>query len=132
MLQALYSRLRSAPGVTAAVLLLLAIAILFWRSEPRPSRHVARLANVQAKLDDGTCEFTADVELSDAWGRLAFGMRESAVRSTLAAVVRSKSRYMVGTSTAREALRHEMLAAVNGVIGSGRATAVRLPKFELL
>jgi flagellar basal body-associated protein FliL len=132
MLQALYSRVRSAPGVTAALLLLLVIAVVFWRSEPRPTTHVARLKNLQAKLNDGDCEFTADIELSGTLGRVAFGMRETTVRSTLVALMRSKSRYMVRTSTARESLRYEMLAAVNGVIGSGRATAVRLPRFEVL
>jgi len=39
---------------------------------------------------------------------------------------------MAGTSTARESLRYQMLSAVNSLIGSGRATAVRLPKFEVL
>ena len=132
MLHALLSRVRSAPGVTAAVLVLIALAFAFWRSDARPTTHVARLDNVQAKLNDGECEFTADVELTGRWGRFAFGMRESTVRSTLVALLRTKSRYMVRTRTARESLRHEMLAAVNGVLGPGRATAVRLAKFEIL
>jgi len=39
---------------------------------------------------------------------------------------------MVSTSTAREALRHQMVSAGNGVIGSGRATEIRFTEFELL
>jgi hypothetical protein len=132
MLQALLSRVRSAPGLSAALLLLVVVGVVYWRPESRPTTHVVRLSNLQAKLGDGECEFTADVDLSGRWGRIAFGMRESTVRSRLVALLRSKSRYMVRTSVARESLRVEMLDAVNGIIGSGRATAVRLPKFDVL
>lgn len=132
MLRALLTRVRAEPGVTAAVVVLLAVAVGFWRADSRPTRHVAQLANVQAKLNDGECEFTADIDISGRWGRYAFGMRETTVRSSLVALLRTKSRYMVRTTTARESLRVEMLATVNRIIGTGRATAVRLPKFEIL
>ncbi len=133
MLHAVLSKVRSAPGVTAALLVLIAIIVGFWRYDARgsASSHVARLAKVQAPLYDGACEFSADIVLSDRWGRLVFGLRENSVRTALVGLMRTKSRYMVGTSTAREALRFEMLSSVNRVIGSGRATAVRLVQFEL-
>lgn len=118
--------------MTAAVATLLVLAIVFWRADKAPTPHVARLANVQARLNDGDCEFTADIELSGRWGRFAFGMRESTVRSTLVALLRSKSRYMVRTPTGRESLRHEMLTEVNRIVGPGSVTAVRLAKFEVM
>lgn len=118
--------------MSSALAALLVVAVVFWRQESRPAPQVARLSKLQAKLNDGECEFSADIELESRWARFSFGMRESSVRSALIDVLRSKSRYMVSSSTAREALRHEMLGAVNGVIGDGRATDLRLPTFDLL
>ena len=119
--------------MVSAVLFLVVLTVAFWRQESsRPVTQVARLARMQAKLNDGECERSADVQLAGRWARFSFGMRESSVRSALIDVLRSKSRYMVSSSTARESLRHEMLGAVNGVIGQGRATDLRLPLFDLL
>lgn len=127
------SRVRSAPAVSSAVVVLVVLTIAFWRQESsRPATQVARLPRMQAKLNDGECEFSAEVELAGRWARFSFGMRESSVRSALIDVLRTKSRYMVSSSTAREALRHEMLGAVNGVIGQGCATNLRLPLFDLM
>lgn len=133
MLHAVLSKVRSAPGVIAILVVLIGVTIAFWRHEPsgRVSSHVAQIKKVQAQLYDGECEFSADVVLTGRWGRVVFGLRENSVRSALAELLRTKSRYMVSTSTAREALRFEMLSSVNRVIGSGRATAVRLAQFEL-
>lgn len=132
MRRTVLSRFRSAPGVVSAVLLLLAVTVAFWRQEARHATEIARLTKIQAKLNDGECEFSADIELEGRWARFAFGMRENTVRSALVAVLRSKSRYMVSSTTAREALRLEMLGAVNGILGPGRATDLRFPLFELL
>jgi flagellar basal body-associated protein FliL len=132
MRRTVLSRFRSAPLVSSALVTLLVVAVAFWRHEGRPPTQVARLSNLQAKLNDGECEFSADIELAGRWARFSFGMRESSVRSALIDVLRSKSRYMVSSRTAREALRNEMLGAVNGVIGDGRATDLRLPLFDLL
>jgi hypothetical protein len=124
--------IRSAPGVTAAVVLLVLLAAAYWRADTRPSTPVARLANLQATLRDGAeCRFSADVVLTGRWARFAFDFRESAIRGALVEVVGTRSRYMVNTGPARESLRSEMLRAVNGVIGRGRAASVRLPEFEL-
>lgn len=117
----------------SAVLVLVVLTVAFWRQETgRPVTQVARLANMQAKLNDGECEFSADIQLTGRWARFSFGMRESSVRSALIEVLRSKSRYMVSSGTARESLRHEMLGAVNDVLGKGRATDLRLPRFDLM
>jgi hypothetical protein len=133
MRRAVLSRFRSAPGVSAIVLLLLGTMVLFWRPDRHRVREVVKLVSLQARLNDGVhCEFSADIELASRWGRVAFGMRENTVRSMLIGIVRSKSRYMVNNTTSRESLRHEMLVAVNGLIGAGNATAVSLPQFELL
>lgn len=119
--------------MSLVVVLLLTVMVVFWRQDRHPVREVVKLTMLQAKLNDGVqCEFTADIELASRWGRFAFGLRENTVRAMLIDIVRAKSRYMVSTSTARESLRHEMLTAVNGVMGRGSATAVRLPQFELL
>jgi hypothetical protein len=119
--------------VSAVVLLLLAVMVAFWRPDTHRAREVVKLASLQARLNDGVhCEFSADIEIASRWGRFAFGMRENTVRSMLIGIVRSKSRYMVNTTTSRESLRHEMLVAVNGLIGAGNATAVWLPQFEFL
>jgi hypothetical protein len=123
-----------APIVTASLLVLLAIAIGFWghRATGSHPEQIAQIARTRAKLSDGDCEFAADVHLASRWSGWAFSLREGAVRNALVALLRSKSRYMVATNPAREALRVQMLDAVNGVIGSGRATDLRITEFEFL
>lgn len=119
--------------MSLVVVLLLTVMVVFWRQDRHPPRATVTLSMLQAKLNDGVqCEFTADIELAGRFGRFVFGLRENTVRAMLIDIVRAKSRYMVSTSTARESLRHEMLKAVNGVMGEGSATAVRLSRFELL
>ena len=129
---ALLSRL-PAPFVTTSLLLLFAMAVAFWGQGVRGSpSSVAQLARTHARLSDGDCEFTADVQLASRWSGFSFSMHEGDVRSALIALLRSKSRYMVSTAPARESLRVQMLAAVNGVIGSGRATDLHLTDFQLM
>jgi hypothetical protein len=124
-----------APIVTAIVLGLLAIAIGFWnqRSESSGETIVAQISRTRAQLADGSdCEFTADVQLAGRWSSFAFSMRREAVRAALVALLREKSSYMVDSRPSREAVRYQMLAAVNGVIGIGRATDLLFTTFELL
>jgi len=124
-----------APILTTSVLLLATVAILFWgrTTEVANPPSVVRIPRTHATLSDGgDCEFAAEVQLADRWSGFAFSMHEGDVRAVLIALLRSKSRYMVSTSTAREALRYQMVAAVNGVIGAGRATEIRFTEFELL
>lgn len=128
------SQSKSAPVVSALAAALLVLTVAFWghRTGDGSSGSSARIANVDAVLYDGEVEFSADVDLPSRWGRATFAMKELSIRAALVDLLRTKSRYMVATTTARESLRREMLQKVNGIIGSGRATAVRLPRFELL
>ncbi len=121
MRRTVLSRFRSAPGVVSAVLFLVVLTVAFWRQESsRPVTQVARLAKMQAKLNDGECEFSADVQLAGRWARFSFGMRESSVRAALIDVLRSKSRYMVSSSTARESLRQETYPGESVTFVKGR------------
>src|SRR5262249_33101585 len=124
-----------APILTASILVLLAIGIGFWgrSSAGSSTSQVAQIARTKARLaDDAGCEVAARVRPAERWGGLAVALREGAVRNALVTLLRSKSRYMVATNPAREALRVQMLAAVNGVIGSGRATDLQITEFEFL
>ena len=134
MKHTILAQLRSAPVVTSLAIGLVVLAVAFWGRDAGsgPTGRSARISDVQAVLYDGEVEFSADVDLSTRWGRVAFGMKELSIRSALVDLLKSKSRYMVSTTTSREALRREMLRTVNGIIGNGRATEVRLPRFELL
>ena len=134
MKHTILAQLRSAPVVTSLAIGLVVLAVAFWGRDAGsgPTGRSARISDVQAVLYDGEVEFSADVDLSTRWGRVAFGMKELSIRSALVDLLRSKSRYMVSSSTARESLRQEMLGAVNGVIGHGRATDLRLPLFDLM
>jgi hypothetical protein len=129
----LLSRLPS-PILTASLLSLAMVVVLFWgrANWMADAPSVAQIARTHARLTDGDCEFAADVQLADRWSGFAFSMHEGAVRTALIELLRSKSRYMVSTATAREALRYQMMSAVNGVIGSGRATEIRFTEFDLL
>jgi len=123
-----------APIVTASVVLLLGFAIGFWGrgATTAGEARLAQIPHTRAKLSDGDCEFAAQVQLADRWSGLVFSLHQGAVRTAVVDLLRSKSRYMVSTNTAREALRDQMISAVNGVIGSGRATDVSFTEFDLL
>jgi hypothetical protein len=123
-----------APILSAILLVLLAIAIAFWdqRSDRGAEANIAQISRTRAELYDGDCEFSADVHLASRWSRFAFSMQQQTVRTALIALLRTKSVYMVDSSPAREAVRHQMLTAVNAVIGAGRATDLRFKTFELL
>jgi hypothetical protein len=110
------------------------VTVLFWgrANQTASAPSMAQIARTRAALSDGDCEFAADVQLADRWSGFAFSLHESAVRVALIELLHSKSRYMVSTTTAREALRYQMVSAVNGVIGFGRATEIRFTEFELL
>lgn len=123
-----------APILTASLLLLVTLVVVFWGPATRVASTpgVASVPRTHAMLADGECEFAADVKLADRWSGVAFSMHARAVRAAMVDLLRTKRRYMVSTSTAREALRHQMVSAVNGVIGTGRATEIRFTEFELL
>jgi hypothetical protein len=123
----------TAPLVTAIVLILLAAG--FWGQQKRSgdTTTVAQIARMRATLADGAdCEFSADVRLTSRWSGFAFSLHKETVRTELVALLRQKSEYMVNSVQAREALRYQMLAAVNRIIGNGRATDLCFTAFEFL
>jgi hypothetical protein len=122
-----------APIVTMSLIVLVALAIGFWGSSSRSvnAPTVAQIPHMRATLADGACEFSADVSLASRWSGVLFAARSDAVRLALIDLLHWKSRYMVDTPTSREAVRHQMVGAVNRVIGSGRATELRFTEFEL-
>ena len=128
------SRRLPAPLLTTSLLFLGSLAVVFWgrTTQVAGAPSMATIPRTHATLADGECEFAAEVELVDRWSGFAFSRHENAVREKLIDLLHSKSRYMVSTTTAREALRYQMVSAVNGVIGAGRATEIRFTEFELL
>lgn len=122
-----------APYVTAVSAALLLVALVAWsRGFGGDGGTMATVPRTRARLFDGQCVFAADIELASVWGRLAFASRYPQVRNALIEVLRTKSRYMVNTQPAREALRGQMTAAVNRVIGDGRARRFEFTEFRLL
>jgi hypothetical protein len=123
-----------APISTSILVVLLAIAIAFWREGNAGTKGgtVAQISRTRAELVDGDCEFAADVELTGRWDSIAFSMRRQAIRTALLALLRTKSVYMVDSNPSREALRSQMLSAVNQLIGNGRARDFRFTAFEIL
>ena len=125
---------RKVPPLVAASLATLILTIVgFWgyaAYDARASR-VAHIGRTRAALNDGACTFAATVTLrpdADAW---AFERRQSQVRDALVAILRTKSRYMVGNPTAREALRLQMLREVNRVMDAPVVDEIRLIEFVI-
>jgi flagellar basal body-associated protein FliL len=86
---------------------------------------------MQARLNDASCVFSADVTLrtrADSW---AFERRQVEVRAALVDLLRTKSRYMVSSPVAREALRTQMLREVNRVMDEPAASELRFTEFVL-
>ena len=131
-------RLGDYPAVVVTVVVLLLLGAIGLASQRSASTQggdaiVAQISRTRAQLSGGTdCEFSADVTLAGRWSSFAFSMRREAIRAALVALLRTKSPYMVDSRPSREALRYQMLAAVNAVIGSGRATNLCFTAFELL
>lgn len=123
-----------APIVTAILLVLLAIAVAFWdRGGGRTDEaNIAQISPTRAQLADGDCEFAADVHLTSRWSRFAFSMRQQSIRTALIELLRTKSVYMVDSGPSREAVRSQMLALVNALLGAGCATDLRFTMFEVL
>jgi hypothetical protein len=120
-----------APIVTAALLVLAAIAVLSWgRGAGAPE--VAHVPRTRANLYDGACVFAADVELRGRLGGFTFGRHDLEIRDALVDLLRTKPAYMVRTPIARESLRVQMLDTVNRVAGRAIATRLRLTEFILL
>jgi flagellar basal body-associated protein FliL len=124
-----------APIVTALLLTLVVVAVTTWYhglGDEDAGPPMARVTRTRAKLFDGQVIFTADIELSGRWGSFAFARHYLDVRDAMVDVLHTKSRYMVNSTLAREALRRQMLDAVNRVIGDGLATRLHFREFLFL
>ncbi len=124
-----------APVVTAALIVLAIIAVTGWgwRWTGIPGEHtVAKLGRTKAKMFDGTCVFSAEVELQGGLSGMSFSRNYLAIKDALVALMATKSEYMVRTAVARESLRSQMLAEVNRVAGRPIAGQLRFSEFLLL
>jgi hypothetical protein len=123
-----------APVATTALLLLLATMIAFWGRGPGSgpaNLRTATIRNMRARLADGACVFTAAIQLRSLWDQWAFSRNRLEVRAAFARLLRTKSRYMVKTPVARQALRAQMAWEVNRVASRQIAERVDLPEFEV-
>jgi hypothetical protein len=123
-----------APVVTAAIVGLVVLALVFWGyGSGGPSGvHTASFRHTRAKLADGnTCVFTADIQLDNTFSQWTFARNRLDIRSALVSLVGTKSRYMVETEVEREALSEQMADEVNRIVDKKIATRVALPEFEL-
>jgi hypothetical protein len=117
-------------GAVAALLLTVAGAWGFATYGAEAPR-IVQVPRTRALLNDGACTFAAAVELRSGHDQWAFQRRQQVIRGALVALLRTKSRYMVSTPTAREALRVQMLREVNRVMGEPAADAVLITEFAL-
>jgi hypothetical protein len=122
----------SAPYVTAAIGVLLALMIAGWGWETTGGllRSVS-IEHTQAKMNDGTCVFTADFVLRDLRSRFAFARHQQEIRDALVGLMRTKSRYMVETPAARQGLAVQMRNLANYTVDRRIADAVSLPEFDI-
>jgi hypothetical protein len=123
-----------APVVTVVAVALLVVGAVFWGTGPHgdgDARPTARVARVRARLTDGVCQFTADVELRDRRSRWTFDRSAGDIRAAFVGLLGRKSRYMVNTAVARESLREQMRDAVNQVARARIAERVTLPEFAV-
>lgn len=130
-------RLRNvpAPVVTALLLALAVVAVTGWgwRWTAAPGAPaVATVGRTKAKMFDGTCVFSAEVELHGTLSGMTFSRKYLAIKDALVELMRTKSEYMVRTSIARESLRTQMVQEVNRVAGSDIAGELRFKEFLLL
>ena len=120
-----------APAVTASLLVLVVIMVLYWGERPGPALRTARMTNVRATLADAGCEFTADVQLGSAWQQWTFARVRPEARREFVSILRYKRRYMVQNAVARQALSAEMTGAINRLARSDIAERVDFTRFEL-
>src|SRR5262249_18039657 len=126
-------RLLREPLVLATLALLAAIALGFVlrSSTGAPLVRTARLAKTRARLADGVCVFSTDVQLHSLWGQWAFARNQVEIRAGVMSLMKTKSRYMVDTPTARQALAWQVVRLVNNLTSTHTAERVAFPDFEV-
>lgn len=123
-----------APVATTAILVLLVSMIVFWGRAARSGTAGLRTATIkhaEAQLTDGACMFTAAIQLRSLWDQWTFSQSRPEVRAAFVRLLRTKSRYMVRTEVARQALRMQMASEVNRLASRKIAERVDLPEFEV-
>ena len=124
---------RIPPLIAASVVALVVTIVGFWgyASHDDSALRIAHIMHARAPMNDGTCTFSAAVTLRPDADQWAFERHQGEMRQALVAVLRTKSRYMVSTPTAREALRSQMLREVNRVMDRPVADELRFTEFVL-
>lgn len=121
------------PLIATSVVALVLTIVGFWGHATHDARasRIAHIMHTRAPMSDGACTFSAAVTLRPDADQWAFERHQGELRQALVAVLRTKSRYMVSTSTAREALRTQMLREVNRVMDRPVADELRFTEFVL-
>lgn len=124
---------RIPPLIAASVVALVVTIVGFWgyATHADSALRIAHIMHARAPMNDGTCTFSAAVTLRPDADQWAFERHQGEMRQALVAVLRTKSRYMVSTPTAREALRSQMLREVNRVMDRPVADELRFTEFVL-
>ena len=127
------SRPRLPTFVLGTVLVLVTAVIGFWgkRIDVPNGFTTARLSQTKAKMYDATCTFTADFHLDSPFHMGTFAYHSEAIRVEIVETMRTKSRYMVESPTARKGLQLQMANVANRVSGRRIATGVTFAQFVL-
>lgn len=123
-------RIQKAPLVSAALVVLLVVTVIGWRAGSAGLR-TASMQNVRADLADSGLIFTVDFQLGSAWQQLAFARVQEDARKQFRAIMRSKRRYMVESTVAREGLRAEFAYTINRLAEAEIVEQVQFPRFDL-
>jgi flagellar basal body-associated protein FliL len=121
------------PLMTAAIALLVGTMIGFWgyasiQSAGTPVEHIP---HTRARLYDASCFFAAELTMRDRVAQWEYERKQTEVLNALVALLRTKSRYMVSTGPARDALRTQMVREVNRIVDAPVARELRFTEFTL-
>lgn len=119
------------PLIAASVVTLVLTIVGFWGWVATAPGTVAHITRMQAKLNDASCVFSADVVLRNRADEWEFERKQVQVRAAIVDLLRTKSRYMVSSAVAREALRLQMLREVNRVMAEPAARELQFTEFVL-
>ena len=125
----------SVPRFVVATVLSLLLAIAgFWGYQTAQTQglDVARLSQTKAKMHDTTCVFVADFHLASALGQGLFAVHKEGIRAELIRVLRTKSKYMVESPSARKGLQLQMANVANRLAGRRIADKVTFDRFTLM
>ncbi|MGH7893443.1 MAG: flagellar basal body-associated FliL family protein [Candidatus Binatia bacterium] len=122
---------RVPPLIAASVVVLVVTIVGFWGYVATSPGAIAHISRMQARLNDASCVFSADVMLRSRADEWEFQRKQVEVRAALVDLLRTKSRYMVSSAVAREALRRQMVREVNRVMDEPAASELQFTEFVL-